>query len=125
MFLAAEVAISSGIEFSFFKDCEKIVIFDGVFVQKNVERICKSFVMHYNITQAHIDNFTCRLLKLYFVYIKNDLWWSNYNLICGGEQQSSITTITCKEKDAKSVVKFVIITKTKMSPSAPTVFLRK
>jgi hypothetical protein len=51
-------------EFAFFKDCGKIMIFDGVFVQKNVEQICKSFLLHYNITQAHIDNFTCRLLIL-------------------------------------------------------------
>jgi hypothetical protein len=33
---------------AFFKDCEKIVIYDGVFVQNNIERICKSFVLHYN-----------------------------------------------------------------------------
>ena len=75
-FLGA-VAVLSDVEtkqFSFFKDCGKIVIFNGVFVQKSVERICKSFVLHYNITQTHIDNFTCRLLTCsYFVYLKNDL----------------------------------------------------
>ena len=48
MFLAT-VAVLSNVEtkeFSFFKDCGKIVIFNGVFVQKNVERICKSLVLH-------------------------------------------------------------------------------
>ena len=69
-------------------------------------KISSAFVSPLCCITTHIDNFTLRLLtyswnytNAYFVYLENELWWSNYNLICGGERQSySVTTITCKEK---------------------------
>lgn len=42
-----------------------------------------------NVETTYTWNCTLSILRMI-------LWWSNYNLICGGERQS-ITTITCKE----------------------------